>query len=106
MSIVICLLLSKFDLRLKQQVLGISEIHSLRHLEFISLKQMLTWKVFFTSTILFFWLSLTFPARQQRERALWMMNLFDLKLGSLNSLGPEKQPKYKKKCLVRSRADI
>lgn len=42
-----------------------------------------------TSTILFFCVSLTFPARQQRERALWMMNLLDLKLGSLKSFGPE-----------------
>lgn len=42
-----------------------------------------------TSTILFFCGSLTFPARQQRDRALWMMNLLDLKLGSLKSFGPE-----------------
>lgn len=41
-----------------------------------------------TSTILFFCASLTFPARQQRERALWIMNLLDLKLGSLKSFGP------------------
>lgn len=40
--------------------------------------------------ILLFWDSLTFPARQQRERALWMINLLDLKLGSLKSFGPEK----------------
>lgn len=36
-----------------------------------------------TSTILFFCGSLTFPAKQQREMALWIMNLLDLKLGSL-----------------------
>lgn len=47
------------------------------------------WWWWHTSTILFFWNSLTLPARQQCERALWMMNLFDLKLGSLNNLGPE-----------------
>lgn len=47
-----------------------------------------TWRPH-TSTILFFWNSLTLPARQQCERALWMMYLFDLKLGSLNNLGPE-----------------
>lgn len=42
----------------------------------------------FTSTILFFCGSLTLPARQQRVIALWMMNLLDLKLGSLYSFGP------------------
>lgn len=41
-----------------------------------------------TSIILFFWGSLTLPAKQQREMALWIMNLLDLKLGSLYSLGP------------------
>lgn len=41
-----------------------------------------------TSTILFFWGSLTLPARQQRVIALWMINLLDLKLGSLYSFGP------------------
>lgn len=29
------------------------------------------------------------PARQQCEIALWMIGLFDLALGSLNSLGPK-----------------
>lgn len=43
--------------------------------------------------ILFFWDSLTLPARQQRESALWMMNLLDLKLGSLNNLGPVTEDK-------------
>lgn len=42
-----------------------------------------------TSIILFFCGSLTLPAKQQREMALWIMNLLDLKLGSLKSLGPE-----------------
>lgn len=42
-----------------------------------------------TSMILFFCGSLTLPAKQQREMALWIMNLLDLKLGSLYSLGPE-----------------
>lgn len=47
-----------------------------------------------TSMILFFWGSLTLPAKQQREMALWIMNLLDLKLGSLYSLGPEAQKKF------------
>lgn len=41
-----------------------------------------------TSRIWFFCGSLTLPARQQWEIALWMIGLFDLALGSLNSLGP------------------
>lgn len=49
-----------------------------------------------TSMILFFCGSLTFPAKQQREMALWIMNLLDLKLGSLYSLGPEAKKKKKK----------
>lgn len=44
-----------------------------------------------TSTILFFWGSLTLPARQQRVIALCIMNLLDLKLGSLYSFGPKKE---------------
>lgn len=43
---------------------------------------------FLTSTILFFCGSLTLPAKQQRVIALWMMNLLDLKLGSLYNFGP------------------
>lgn len=46
-----------------------------------------------TSMILFFCGSLTFPAKQQREMALWIMNLLDLKLGSLYSLGPKAKKK-------------
>ena len=41
-----------------------------------------------TSSILFFWPSLTLPARQQWARAFWMMCLLDLELGSLYSFGP------------------
>ena len=41
-----------------------------------------------TSRILFFCPSLTLPARQQWDKAFWMMCLFDLALGSLYSLGP------------------
>ena len=36
----------------------------------------------------FFCGSFTLPARQQCDRALWMMNLLDLALGSLYSRGP------------------
>lgn len=48
--------------------------------------------------ILFFCGSLTFPAKQQREMALWIMNLLDLKLGSLYSLGPKAKKKKRYKC--------
>lgn len=39
----------------------------------------------------FFCGSFTLPARQQCDRALWMMNLLDLALGSLYSRGPRGQ---------------
>lgn len=48
-----------------------------------------------TSMILFFCGSLTLPAKQHREIALWIMNLLDLKLGSLYSLGPAVKRKNK-----------
>lgn len=41
-----------------------------------------------TSRMRFFCGSFTLPARQQCDRALWMMNLLDLALGSLYSRGP------------------
>lgn len=44
-----------------------------------------------TSRIRFFWGSFTLPARQQCDKALWMMNLLDLALGSLYSRGPRGQ---------------
>jgi len=44
-----------------------------------------------TSRILVLWASLSVPARQQRVKALWMMNLLDLELGSLKSFGPANQ---------------
>lgn len=39
----------------------------------------------------FFWGSFTLPARQQCDKALWMINLLDLALGSLYSRGPRWQ---------------
>lgn len=56
-------------------------------------------EVSFTSVILFFCGSLTLPAKQQCVTAFWIMNLLDLKLGSLYSLGPEVQKKKKKKII-------
>lgn len=53
-----------------------------------------------TSSILFFWPSLTLPARQQWARAFWMMCLLDLALGSLYSLGPGSK---RKRALMRHR---
>lgn len=44
-----------------------------------------------TSSTRFFCGSFTLPARQQCDRALWMMNLLDLALGSLYSRGPRGQ---------------
>lgn len=44
-----------------------------------------------TSRMRFFCGSFTLPARQQCDRALWMMNLLDLALGSLYSRGPRGQ---------------
>lgn len=44
-----------------------------------------------TSRIRFFWGSFTLPARQQCDKALWMINLLDLALGSLYSRGPRQQ---------------
>lgn len=49
------------------------------------------WRSGLTSRIWFFWGSLTLPARQQWEMALWMMGLLDLALGSLKSLGPKEK---------------